>query len=161
MPSGQWELAVRSEAASLNRIMYMILFLLERGAAGPQQQAQNNASYSEMSAQPNGDGRGPSCREQWLRGVESLEQQRIDVARPNFTWPSGPHGHWENMVYLRSGVKAIGRRPSGRRVLFIHIGKAGGTTAGKFLSAARISHDEVHGNAVLPEVAPVRVRAYT
>ena len=31
MPSAQWELAVRSEAASLNQIMYMILFLLERG----------------------------------------------------------------------------------------------------------------------------------
>ena len=30
MPSAQWELAVRSEAASLNQIMYMILFLLER-----------------------------------------------------------------------------------------------------------------------------------
>ena len=30
VPSAQWELAVRSEAASLNQIMYMILFLLER-----------------------------------------------------------------------------------------------------------------------------------
>ena len=30
-PSAQWELAVRSEAANLNPIMYLILFLLERG----------------------------------------------------------------------------------------------------------------------------------
>ena len=30
VPSAQWELAVRSEAAVLNRIMYLILFLLER-----------------------------------------------------------------------------------------------------------------------------------
>ena len=29
-PSAQWELAVRSEAANLNPIMYLILFLLER-----------------------------------------------------------------------------------------------------------------------------------
>jgi len=64
------------------------------------------------------------------------------------------------MVYARSGVRAIGRRPSGRRVLFIHIGKAGGTATLKFLRAASIPFDEVHCNAVLPEVALVRVRAY-
>ena len=33
-PSAQWELGVRSEAASLNQIMYMILFLLERRVLG-------------------------------------------------------------------------------------------------------------------------------
>lgn len=126
------------------------------GAPGTQQQAQQANHYSyyrENRAQPNGDGQGPSCRGQWLRGVESLEQQRIDVAKPNFTWPSDQHGKWEQMVYQLSGVRAIGSRPSGRRVLFIHIGKAGGTTTRSFLRAARIPFDEVHCNAVLPEVA--------
>jgi hypothetical protein len=113
-------------------------------------------SMLRITPQPN----GPTCRDQWLRGAESLKQQRIDVAKTNFTWPSDRRGKWEQMVYARSGVRAIGRRPSGRRVLFIHIGKAGGTATLKFLRAASIPFDEVHCNAVLPEVALVRVRAY-
>ena len=100
-----------------------------------------------------GDRQGPSCRDQWLRGVEYLEQQRIDVAKPEFTWPSGRHSEWQKVVYHLSGVQAIGRKPSGRRVLFIHVGKAGGSSTAKFLDAARIPCDQVHCNAVLPEVA--------
>ena len=50
-------------------------------------------------------------------------------------------------------VQAIGRKPSGRRVLFIHLGKAGGSSTASFLDAAKIPLDQVHCNAVLPEVA--------
>ena len=124
--------------------------LLSAPFFAPQQQARQAANdYT----QPNGDREGPSCRDQWLRGVEYLNQQRIDVAKPEFMWPTGRHGKWLKAVYGLSGVQAIRRKPSGRRVLFIHIGKAGGGSTGTFLHDARIPHDQVHCNAVLPEVA--------
>ena len=118
----------------------------------PQQQAQQAQQAENYYTQPDADPQGPSCREQWLRGVEYLEQQRIDVAKPEFAWPSDRYGKWQEKVYGLSGVQAVGREPSGRRVLFIHIGKAGGSSTAKFLVAAKIASDQVHCNAVLPEV---------
>jgi len=127
--------------------------LLSAPFFAPQQQAQQAENEVESLSDSLSDRQGPSCREQWLRGVEYLNQQRIDVAKPEFMWPSGRHGKWLEAVYGLSGVQAIGRKPSGRRVLFIHIGKAGGSSTAKFLDAAKIASDQVHCNAVLPEVA--------
>ena len=127
--------------------------LLSAPFFAPQQQAQQAENEVESLSDSLSDRQGPSCRDQWLRGVEYLNQQRINVAKPEFMWPSGRHGKWLEAVYGLSGVQAIGRKPSGRRVLFIHIGKAGGGSTGTFLHDARIPHDQVHCNAVLPEVA--------
>ena len=127
--------------------------LLSAPFFAPQQQAQQAENEVESLSDSLSDRQGPSCRDQWLRGVEYLNQQRIDVAKPEFMWPSGRHGKWLEAVYGLSGVQAIARKPSGRRVLFIHIGKAGGGSTGAFFHDARIPHDQVHCNAVLPKVA--------
>ena len=99
--------------------------------------------------------RGPTCYMQWLRGAEELEQQRIAAADPSYHPYFLTKSPFQKRVYERySGIGAIGRRPSrDRRVLFIHIGKAGGSTTEQFLKDSGIPYEQVHTNAVLPDVA--------